>query len=215
MIVTNSTEVAERVWSYCNQGRRKGSGWFEHFTLGSNYRLTGFQAALLCDQLKKLPGQTRTRAENVADFREQLRSFSGFTMPEVDPRVENHPYYLVTLRYVDSAFAGLSRDTVLRALQAEGIPVQPTYPYPLYRNPLFQRRRLASFQCRSWRAPQEYESLSLPASERICREGVWLEHNLFLGDKRDMVDILSGFEKVQKLAPKLREREKELPKTTS
>ncbi len=215
VIVTNSDPMAERMWSYCNQGRRKGSGWFEHFTLGSNYRLTGFQAALLCDQLKKLPEQTRRRSENVAYFRERLRSFSGLTMPDADPRVENHPYYLVTLRFVASPFEGLSRDTVVRELQAEGIPVQPTYHYPLYRNPLFQRRRLPPCQCGNWRASQEYESLHLPESERICREGIWLEHNLFLGDRRDMDDILAAFEKVRKLASILRQHQKELPKTAS
>jgi len=45
IVITNSSEVAEKVWGYCNQGRRKGGGWFEHFTLGTNYRITGFQAA--------------------------------------------------------------------------------------------------------------------------------------------------------------------------
>jgi dTDP-4-amino-4,6-dideoxygalactose transaminase len=47
MIVTGSPEMADFSWSYCNQGRRRNGGWFEHVRLGTNYRMTGFQAAVL------------------------------------------------------------------------------------------------------------------------------------------------------------------------
>jgi dTDP-4-amino-4,6-dideoxygalactose transaminase len=196
-VVTNSEEMAARVWSYCNQGRRKGSGWYEHFTLGTNLRLTGFQAAVLCEQLKKLPQQTRTREANVDYFRSRLASAGGFTMAAPDERVGNHPHYLVTLRFDPEQFDGLRRETVIDALRAEGIPFQPVYPYPLYRNPVFSSRQLPPCRCTNWRAPQHYESLQLPETERICQEGVWLEHNLFLGTKKDVDDILKAIEKVR------------------
>src|SRR6185312_4311315 len=109
--------------SYCNQGRRKGGGWFEHFTLGTNYRITGFQAAILAQQLRRLPEQTRKREENVDYLRQQLRTIPGFVLSKPDPRVERHPNYLVSLRYQASELAGLSRETVIQALRAEGIPV--------------------------------------------------------------------------------------------
>lgn len=203
VMVTNDAEVASRLWSYCNQGRRKGGKWYQHFTLGSNYRLTGFQAAILSAQLRKLPEQSRVRAENADYLRRQLRTFSGLTMAEKDPRVEREPYYLVTLRYDPSCFSGISRDVFLRALEAEGIPAQKTYPHPLYRNPVFARRNLPPCACGSWKTPQDYETLRLPESERICREGIWLEHSLFLGTRQDVDDILAAFEKVQRLAESL------------
>jgi dTDP-4-amino-4,6-dideoxygalactose transaminase len=200
IIVTNDSNLAARLWSYCNQGRRKGAGWYEHFTLGSNYRLTGFQAAILCAQLRKLPEQSRIRKENVQYFRQQLRAISGLTMPEDDPRVDRQPYYLVTLRYDPSQFDGISRDLFLRALQAEGIPAQRTYPYPLYRNPVFSH---PPCRCSEWKAPQDYTSLFLPESEKVCRDGIWLEHSLFLGAQKDVEDILAACEKIQRHASAL------------
>ncbi len=203
MVVTNSSEIAEKVWAYCNQGRRKGAGWFEHFTLGTNYRITGFQAAILCQQLRRLPEQTERREQNVAYFREQLRSVPGFSISTPDVRVERHPNYLVTLRYQPSCFDGAHRDIAIEALRAEGIPVQPVYPYPLYRNPLFRGENLPPCQCGSWRAAQDYSSLFCPESERLCGEGVWLEHNLFLGTRGDVDDILAACHKVQRNASSL------------
>jgi len=203
IVVTNSPALAEKLWSYCNLGRRTGGGWYEHFTLGSNFRLTGLQAAVLCAQLERLPEQTRLRGENVRYFRGHLPALRGLSLAEDDPRVGNHPHYLVTLRYDKTAFAGVERDLFIRALQAEGIPVQPTYPYPLYHNPLFRKDALPPCDCGKWGAHQEYESLCLPESERICRDGIWLEHYIFLGTRKDVDDVLSAIEKVQSFAPAL------------
>ncbi len=200
MILSRSAEIIDKCWSYCNQGRKRDGGWFDHYTLGTNYRITGFQSAILCEQLKKLPSQTRLRAENVAYFREGLKDVPGLTLVADDPRIEQHPYYLLTLRYRAEGFGGLDRETVIRALNAEGIPAKPSYPWPLYRNPLFARQAGTLAGCSGWRAGQNYEQLNLPEAERVCRDGVWLNHIVFLGDRRDVDDVIEAMKKVQRLA---------------
>ena len=200
-ILTNSEALAEKIWGYCNLGRRHGGGWFEHFTLGTNHRLTGFQAGVISAQLRRLPEQSRVRGENVEYLRERMRAFRGLTFAEYDQRVTSHPNYLITLRYDPAAFAGVERDLFLRALQAEGIPAQPTYPHPLYRNPLFQS--LPPCGCGKWSTPQDYKSLFLPESERVCKDGIWLEHSMFLGTRQDVDDIIAAFEKIQQQADSL------------
>ncbi len=203
MVLTNSSAFAEKVWSYCNLGRHKGKGWYEHFSVGSNYRLTGFQAAVLSAQLKRLPDQNAKRGENVRYFREQLRSIRGLAFAEYDARVTCHPQYLITLRYDPQAFAGVPRDLFLQALRAEGISVQPTYPHPLYRNPLFRKESLPPCGCGKWVSRQDYETLYLPESERICKDGLWLEHSIFLGTRQDIDDVVAAFSKIQKGAGSL------------
>jgi dTDP-4-amino-4,6-dideoxygalactose transaminase len=51
MLITRRPELAERAASLVNQGRRAGGGWYEHAILGTNARMTGFQAALILRQL--------------------------------------------------------------------------------------------------------------------------------------------------------------------
>ena len=42
--------------------------------------------------------------------------------------------------------------------------------------------------------------MRLPVSECVCREGVWLSHNMLLGDKSDIDDVIEAIEKVRRLA---------------
>lgn len=202
MMVTNSAPLAERLWSYCNQGRRPGGGWFEHFTLGSNYRITGFQAALLCAQLERLAEQTERRQNNVARLRRQLAGFAGLNLGSEDPRVSRHPHYLVTLRYDPDAFAGLPRDRFIEAVRAEGVPIVATYPRPLYHNPVFHGAA-GSCHCAARVPAQDYRNLALPESERACRDGIWIEHHLLLGESSDIDDMVGAFDKVRENAASL------------
>lgn len=200
MILSRSAEIAEKCWNYCNQGRKRDGGWFDHYTLGTNYRITGFQSAMLCEQLKKMPAQTELRTKNVAHFREGLKEIPGLTLVDDDPRIERHPYYLLTLRYNAEGFAGLERDAVIRALQAEGMPAKATYPAPLYRNGLFAKQTGSLARCSGWHSAQDYQRLHLPEAERVCRDGIWLNHTVFLGNDGDVDDVLEALRKVQSLA---------------
>lgn len=195
IILTRFPDVAERCWSYCNHGRKPDAGWFDHFTLGTNYRLTAFQAAVLLAQLRRLPEQTCLRAANTAYLRERLREVPGLRLPEEDPRIQQNPHYLLTFWYNPEEFGGLPRDLALQALQAEGVPLRVTYPHPLYRNPVFavERARLAN-------PAQDYQRLCLPVSERVCREGVWLSQNMLLGDRTDIDNVIEALHKVRRLA---------------
>ena len=78
--------------------------------------------------------------------------------------------------------------------------MKPTYPNPLYLNPVFSAERAALARCGDWKAAQEYDRLRLPVSERVCRDGVWLSHTALLGDTRDIDDIIEALDKVRSLA---------------
>lgn len=197
IIVTNDKALSDASWSYCNQGRIRGGQWYEHCSLGTNYRLTAFQGAMLYTQLQKLKAQTELRTKNASYLRQRLKAIEGLSTEEPSPFAENHPQYLMTLRFNPAAFNGISREAFLEAIKAEGVPMREVYPYPLYRNPMFQQEAMAKYSCRGWKALPDYSKLHLEEVERICKEGLWLEHELFLGKEKDMDDIVDAVVKVQ------------------
>jgi dTDP-4-amino-4,6-dideoxygalactose transaminase len=106
-----------------------------------------------------------------------------------------HSYHLFMLR-LDPARFGASRDAVLRALEAEGVPCSAGYGYSLPDQPLFRNKAFGPYL--SGVADRlDYRTARCPNSDLICREqGVWLEHHLLLGPRGDMDDIADAFEKV-------------------
>lgn len=197
IVLTDDEELAEAVWSVHNIGRRRGGAWYEHYVLGGNFRMTEFQAALLLHQLIRLPEQTERRNHNALYLTKELQAIPGICPAYRDERVTSHAYHLYLFWYDPDAFGGHSRDEFLQALRAEGIPCSGGYGNPLHQEPLFRERWGLRELCRVGRHI-EYAQLSLPHSERACREAVWLFQNLFLGDEWDMVDIVTAIDKIQK-----------------
>ena len=203
-LTTNSGDLGTWARHYLNHGRRPDAGWFEHFFLGTNGRITGFQAAVLLEQLKKLDSQNRLRTRNIAYLTKRLNAIGGLIPLSVRPEVTTPANYYLCCIYKPEIFGGLTREKFLDALAAEGIRRPGFYPYPLNRNPLFADPKLASSgEPLSFAAPGrrfDYHHLPLPVAEQACREGAWFAQEMFLGTKEDMDDIAAAVEKIREYA---------------
>ncbi|HXK02304.1 MAG TPA: DegT/DnrJ/EryC1/StrS family aminotransferase [Verrucomicrobiae bacterium] len=189
MLLTNDAELAEGARSVCNQGRRTGGAWYEHVRLGSNYRLTGWQAAVLGAQFDRLPAQLEKRARNAERLTALLRGSAVLDPPAVDPRVTAHGFHLYVLRMKAGAIPGLTVDLFLQALAAEGIPGAGRYPQPIYANRMF--------------ADCPYRRGECPEAERFCRECFWVSQEILLAEEADLEDFVRAVEKIRGAAGEL------------
>lgn len=196
-VVTNDPHWADQVWSVHNVGRVRGGRWYEHHVLGSNFRMTEFQAAILLCQLQRLPEQTERRTRNAQKLTEMLSQIPGIRPPRPDPRVTRHAYHLYIFRYNKEAFGGRPREEFLKALSAEGIPCTAGY-VPLYKERVFVNRPKSHDLCQV-SSLKDYSGVHCPVCERVCsEEAVWLYQNMLLGDEQDMADIATAIAKIQR-----------------
>ena len=113
----------------------------------------------------------------------------------------HHVYHVFGMTY-DEAAVGLPRARFIEALVAEGIPVGPGYPRPLYHNPLFQERLAygkqgCPFTCHLYQGAVSYAKGLCPAAEDLCaRAALWTFVVRPPAAEADMQDIVNGFEKV-------------------
>jgi dTDP-4-amino-4,6-dideoxygalactose transaminase len=180
MLITNDAELAARVRSLADQGRRPGEGWFFHFDLGTNYRLTAWQAAVLLAQLERLPEQIELRRRNAERLRAELAEVEGLRFQEAPSAPNVHSYYLMLGR-IDAERCGVTRDQFHQALTAQGIPCTPFYPHPLYANPLYRRGGCRIEPC--------------PVSEACITDAFWLPQRVLMGDTettRDVAAVMRG-----------------------
>jgi dTDP-4-amino-4,6-dideoxygalactose transaminase len=202
LIITNREDCAALSESYTSLGRKSQAPWYEHYRLGWNYRMTEFQGAILLQQLKRLEGQNSRRRENAAYLTEQLSRVPGLHTlgaPDYATRSSCH-LYMFCLNEVDF---GVSRADFLAALEKEGIPCSGGYAHPVYQNPMFRNRHFYShdcpLSCGHYGKSLDYSSFEglCPNAERACREAVWFEHRLLLGEREDMDDIVRAIEKIR------------------
>jgi dTDP-4-amino-4,6-dideoxygalactose transaminase len=181
ILITNDPDLAESARSLSNQGRRTGGAWYEHFNLGTNARLTGFQAALLLNQLERLPQQVTTRMDRAEDLRAGLPATGVLraTPAQLDERITAHAFHLFSMRYDGSE---VSRDRFVAALQAEGLPTATGYPRPIYHNQLFKQRPHRVHPCL--------------VAEAYCAASVWLPQNALLADEEWIGEALAAIRKV-------------------
>jgi dTDP-4-amino-4,6-dideoxygalactose transaminase len=199
IIVTDDEQLEERCRGYMNSGRvrTKDRAAAEGTMLGWNYRMTEFQAAVLVAQLERLPEQIARRDRNVAHFERRIAEIDGVSTLRRDERQETKSGYGVVLRYDETAWEGVPRDKFAWALHKEGIRLYGAFYTPVYSAPLF-----------AWRdAPIEvdYSHTFCPVAERAAaKEMIWLPHEVFLGDERDVDDVCDAVVKLREHVGELR-----------
>ncbi|HWQ52749.1 MAG TPA: DegT/DnrJ/EryC1/StrS family aminotransferase [Bryobacteraceae bacterium] len=174
ILLANDAEFAARVRSIGDQGRREGGGWFHHYTLGTNYRMTAWQAAILMAQLERLPEQICRRAANVALLRSATAGIPGLRWQEVPARANANSWYLMLGR-IDAARFGITRDEFQRAMVAGGVPCTPFYPHTLYGNPLYKQGGCRVEPC--------------PVAEETIRDAFWFPHRVLLAEEETVREV--------------------------
>jgi dTDP-4-amino-4,6-dideoxygalactose transaminase len=131
MLTTNDDELWERAWSFKDHGKDHGAAhkhqtssgfrWL-HDSFGTNWRLTEMQAAIGRSLLAKLPGQVELRLRNANILSQRFGTLPALRVT-IPPEEIGHAYYKYYV-FVRPEWLrdGWSRDHLLRAIVAEGIP---------------------------------------------------------------------------------------------
>jgi perosamine synthetase len=134
MIVTKSEKLASLCRSLRNQGRGKMGSWLSYERLGFNYRIDEMSAALGVSQLRRIEMLLAKRDRVAAMYDDRLRGLEAVHVPVTRAHVRRSYFvYAVTLA------EGLTRDPVMAALAARGIPTR-AYFEPLHEQPYLCER---------------------------------------------------------------------------
>ncbi|RPI18673.1 MAG: DegT/DnrJ/EryC1/StrS family aminotransferase [Acidobacteria bacterium] len=192
-IVTDDEELAVLCRSLVDCGRGTDGIWYNHPRVGTNARLSEFQAALLSAQLLRLEAQNEVRQTNAAILNQGLGRIEGLVAQPRDPRETRPVYHLYCLR-VDPARFGCSRQRLIEAADREGLPLSAGYARPLNRQGAFL----------DGPNRQRYEVSLCPVAEDLCQtSALWLTHPVLLGTPEDMRDIVEIFQKIKAHASEL------------
>jgi dTDP-4-amino-4,6-dideoxygalactose transaminase len=143
-VTTNNPEYAKTIRMLRDWGQ---DGKYHHVLRGYNYRMEGFQGAILRVKLRHLESWIEAR-RSVADQYNRLLADCGLELP-VEMPWARHVYHVYTLRSED-------RDSLQAALRQEGIQTAVHYAVPAHLQPAY--------------ADLGYGKGSLPQSETAARQ---------------------------------------------
>ena len=114
----------------------EGPWYYEQVSLGYNYRMTDFQAALLLSQLKKMDQFVKRRTEIVRRYNKAFRDIPEIILQEEIPKSDACKHlYIIQL---DLKKLTCTRRQFFDAMSAENVQCQihyvPVYWFPYYRH---------------------------------------------------------------------------------
>ncbi|OGX33817.1 MAG: hypothetical protein A2787_09815 [Omnitrophica WOR_2 bacterium RIFCSPHIGHO2_01_FULL_48_9] len=176
MLITNNDEYAFRAQLVRNHGEVVIGDLMEQnelFTpiMGSNYRLSELHAAVGIEQFKKMEILNSERIELAEYLTEKLKRFDWLVTP-VKFENSKHVYYVYPLRILKDKI-GITRETFIKAMKAEGFNLGVSLSAPLYFLPLYQKkqpfpRSQFPFVSKEYPHNVNYEPGICPVAERLC-----------------------------------------------
>ena len=146
----------------------EGIWYYEQISLGFNYRMTDFQAALLVSQLGKLNAFKKRRQEIVNKYNAAFKNFPGIIVQQEIPESDTCRHlYIIRL---DFERLTCTRRQFFDAMSAENVQCQihyvPVYWFPFYRRMGYERTLCPN-------AEEVYKGiLSIPLYPRMSDEDV-------------------------------------------
>ncbi|MFW9901938.1 MAG: DegT/DnrJ/EryC1/StrS family aminotransferase [Candidatus Thorarchaeota archaeon] len=183
-IVCNSDELADKIYSYIDCGRKKNSYFYAHFSYGTNYRLGEFNAAILRKQLEKFPEQHELRNKNALYFGNKLNEIDGIRVMKQTPGTEECGYYIYPFVFDSSHFSGMTKRDFQKKLNKNGIPTDDCYP-PLHRLDCFKNivlKKGIDYTNANWGGEKSNDN-NFPVVSDIYSRSIELPHNILLVSK--------------------------------
>ena len=211
VLVTNDDRLAERLCLIRNHAEAVIlSEEPEELSnmLGYNFRMGEIEAAIASIQLGKLKSRVESRQRIAAELNAGLSELKGVKLPRVSEGA-THVYYVYGLT-LDIRTLGVSREQILKALRAEGVPSLMAGYQNLHLLPMFRHRIAYGVKGFPWKSP--YCTRNVWYGPGLCPVAEKLHNESFLGlnicmhelPPADVKLIIEAFHKVWRQLDQLR-----------
>lgn len=202
MLVTDDDGWAEHVRMIRNHGEviaGQKPGVDLTNMIGFNLRMGEIEAAIGLVQLRKLPALAEAKTHVGSELNRLLAGMPGLCPPRVRPGC-THVYYVYGLR-VETEQLGVTRDALVAALQAEGVPTLMRGYQLIHLLPMYQQRRAYGSGHFPWTTTDDpslrYARGTCPVAEHLhAQELIGLRTCAFDFDAGDCAALAGAFHKV-------------------
>ncbi len=217
MFVTNDDDMkfkATQLWSFGETRTPAESRNYHAYALGWMYRSSDMVAAFGRAQLAKMDDYFRIQRENGAVMNKKCAGVKGLILP-TEPEGHTHNWYNYTSR-IDMEAIGwtgdpsLMRVAVMKALNAEGVPVSVWQQFILPEMTVFRAKNAYGHGC-PWTFMNsgdgvEYDPAKFPVATRHCNTHFGMTVPLRAPNRTDVAEkvadaFIKVFDNIDKINP--------------
>lgn len=196
-VVGNDEAMMDRCFTVQNHGTTR-KGLSER--IGSKYRMTEFEGAILMGQLPGFKERHEIRNSNANYLRSKLKNFPGLVPQKQYKGTASSAYYKFAMSYHKEYFNNADRSKFLKAVAAEGIPLSGYIAHGLHKEPwtdYIQKLKVYQKMYSPARLQQYKAELNYPNCDNVCNDVIVLAGpGPLLGTQEDMDDIINSIMKV-------------------
>ena len=194
VLLCQTLELTARAASLIDCGRPHDEAGTQ-FTMGANYRMTEFQAALGIIGLERFPEQAEQRASMAAYMDEALSEIPGVRVLKRDARHTTRSFYQYIFA-IDPKIFKAKHIGVCYALEKEGIPCDVGYE-AMHHYDLFQPKLSHLPIPSAFPEYFEFSDMSFPIAEHACEEeAIWLDESIFRAGQKGVDDVILALKKI-------------------
>ena len=197
-IICNSDDLAQKIYSYTDCGRKEGAYFYKHYSYGTNYRMTEYQAAVLLAQLKKFPKQHDLRNSNAKYFMQELNKIDGICVMKPTLGTTELGWYVYPIIFEPEKFEGMTKSKFYKKLNRAGIPTDDCYP-PLHGLDCFKDFNLKKgidYSKANW-GGNKSEDTNFPVVSDIYSRSIEFPQEILLSSQEKLKEIVDFIKSLQ------------------
>ncbi|NHJ20710.1 MAG: DegT/DnrJ/EryC1/StrS family aminotransferase [Candidatus Lokiarchaeota archaeon] len=200
-ILCNTEELADKIYSYIDCGRKKNQHFYKHFSYGTNYRMTEYQAAVLRTQIKKFPTQHELRNENARYLMNKLNEIDGIKTMKPTLGTTSLGWYVFPIVFEPDKFGGMTKLEFKRKLNRNGIPTDDNYP-PLHSLDCFKVPNLKKgidYSDANW-GGEKSSDINFPIVSDIFSRSIEFPQQMLLASKEKLDNVVDFVKSLKQMS---------------
>ncbi|AJR05494.1 DegT/DnrJ/EryC1/StrS family aminotransferase [Photobacterium gaetbulicola] len=189
-LISNHKELLNKAWDYANCGREGVKGTYHHPIVGTNARITEWQAAILNSQLERYPEQFEKRLQAASFLDKRLAGIKGVKPQKNAEGSEQRAYYCYIFELDLDLLGEEARQHMFEVLSQAKVPLSLAYPslndLDVFKNTAFEptiRREI------------DASRFETPIAQKVSAQTIWLHHAALLADEEVLEKLVLLIEK--------------------
>lgn len=190
-VIAKTQELEDKAWNYVNCGRESRTSVYEHSIVGTNNRMSDFQAAVLNAQILRYKnGQQAVREANYEYLTNELSSIKGIKIQKYSENMTRKAFYNYIILIDPEVYGSEKCAYIFKKINEVGVPTGLPYP-PLTDLSIFD----------NYKNKKEISYLNVTLKEvknarYISQNSIWLHHRVLLSERSEVEKFVAYFKEL-------------------